>query len=78
MPCDWEERDDLMAAATSCPMPDCGALSVAYRSTAGVGRGDMSHGSSRARAAESILLSPEDEPFQWAPEDWFRAKVHAG
>ena len=37
MPDDWDEHDDI-AAGSSCPMPNCGELAVAYRSTDGVGR----------------------------------------
>jgi hypothetical protein len=38
MPHEWEELDDEVAAASICPMPDCGALVVAYRSADDVGR----------------------------------------
>jgi hypothetical protein len=30
---DWEQQEDVFAAGTSCPMPDCGALTLAYRLT---------------------------------------------
>jgi len=26
MPRDWEQRDDIVAAASSCPVPDCSSL----------------------------------------------------
>jgi hypothetical protein len=32
MPDDWDERDDVVAAGSICPAPDCGALVVSYRS----------------------------------------------
>jgi hypothetical protein len=33
MPHEWDEPDDEVAAGAICPVPDCGALAVAYRST---------------------------------------------
>jgi hypothetical protein len=30
---DWDERDDVVAAGSICPVPDCGALVVSYRPT---------------------------------------------
>lgn len=38
MPDEWYEHDDVVAAGSSCPMPDCGALTVAYRSADDVGQ----------------------------------------
>lgn len=28
---EWNEEGELLAAGTSCPMPDCGELTVAYQ-----------------------------------------------
>jgi len=28
---DWDERDDVVAAGSICPVPDCGTLVVSYR-----------------------------------------------
>jgi hypothetical protein len=33
MPHEWGERDDEVAAGAICPMPECGALVVAFRAT---------------------------------------------
>jgi hypothetical protein len=32
MPDDWEQHEDVIAAGTRCLTPDCGALTLAYRS----------------------------------------------
>ena len=32
VPDDWEQQGEVIAAGTSCPMPDCGALTLACRS----------------------------------------------
>jgi hypothetical protein len=32
MPHEWEDHDDELAAGSSCPMPACGTLAVAYGS----------------------------------------------
>ena len=38
MPHEWEEHNDEVAAEAICRMPDCGALTVTYGATDGVGR----------------------------------------
>jgi hypothetical protein len=35
---DWDERDDVVAAGSICPVPDCGALVVSYRPPERTGR----------------------------------------
>jgi hypothetical protein len=35
---DWDERDEVVAAGSICPVPDCGALVVSYRPTDRAGR----------------------------------------
>lgn len=56
MPHDREQREDVIAAGTTCPMPDCGALAIAYRSTEDVPMTTQSRGTSRAPVADSSLL----------------------
>ena len=45
---DWRQREDVIAAGTSCPMIDCGALTLAYKSIGNGGRDDtdprLNHG----------------------------------
>lgn len=54
---EWEERDDEVAAGVICPMPDCGALMVAYRPPDRTGRDNAEPWEFVARAARSTLPS---------------------
>ena len=75
MPDDWDEPDNEVAAGSSCPVPECGALVVAYRPP------DQDH----AEMWEFIcprcgidFTVPEDELiFRSVPKDWLLARVHA-
>ena len=77
MPCDREESDDLMAAGASCPMPDCGALTLAYRSS-GNGERDNTEPWEFAcpRCGIEFTVAECDLLFQSVPKDWLLAKVH--
>jgi hypothetical protein len=35
---DWDERDEVVAAGSICPVPDCGALVISYRPPDRTGR----------------------------------------
>jgi hypothetical protein len=51
---DWDERDEVVAAGSICPVPDCGALVISYRAPDRTERVNAkSSWSSRVRAAES-------------------------
>lgn len=78
MPDDWEQKEEVIAAGTSCPMPDCGALTVAYRSTDGVRRDHSEHWEFTCPRCGIDFTVPEDELiFQSVPKDWLLASVHA-
>lgn len=76
MPCDLE-CDDVIAAATSCPMPECGTLVVAYRST-----DSAEHDGAELweftcpRCGFEFVVPKGDLIFQSVPKDWLLAKVH--
>ena len=75
MPDNWDEPDNDVAAGSSCPVPECGALVVAYRPP------DRDH----ADLWEFIcprcgidFTVPEGELiFHSVPKDWLLARVHA-
>lgn len=78
MPHDWEQGDDVIAAETICPMPDCGALTVAYRSTDGAGRDDAEPWAFTCPRCGFEFTVPEgDLIFQSVSADWLLTKVHA-
>jgi hypothetical protein len=78
MPDEWYEHDDVVAAGSSCPMPDCGALTVAYRSADDVGHDDAEPWEFTCPRCGLQFTVPEgDLILQSVPEDWLLAKVHA-
>jgi hypothetical protein len=75
---DLEEFDDVVAAGAICPMPDCGALTLAYWSADDVGRDDAEPWEFTCPRCGFDFTVPEDElVFQSVPKDWLWAKVHA-
>jgi hypothetical protein len=51
---DWDERDEVVAAGSICPIPDCGALVISYRPQTAWDTSMPNRGvSSRVRGAES-------------------------
>ena len=79
MPCDLEFSDDVViAAATACPMLDCGTLVVAYRSTDSAEHDDAQPWEFTCpRCGFEFVVPEEDLIFQSVPKDWLLAKVHA-
>jgi hypothetical protein len=77
MPDDWDEHDDV-ATGSSCPMPDCGALAVTYRSADGVG---CDHSEpwefTCPRCGVEFAVAKCDLIFQSVPRDWLLAKIQA-
>jgi hypothetical protein len=67
----------LLAAGSSCPMPDCGALAVSYRpagedsATAGLWEFTCPHCGFEFAAFDEDLL------FRSVQEEWFRAGIHS-
>ncbi|MGA2648476.1 MAG: hypothetical protein ABSF15_27650 [Candidatus Sulfotelmatobacter sp.] len=77
MPDDWDEHNDV-AAGSSCPIPDCGALAVAYRSTDGVGRGRSNPWEFTCPRCGIDFTVPENELiFQSVPTEWLLARVRS-
>lgn len=52
----WERRDDIVAAASSCPMPDCSSLVIEYRAAVSIRPGPAipKIGNSRALVVEWV------------------------
>ena len=74
---DWDEHDDI-AAGSSCPMPNCGELAVAYRSTDGVERDRSEPWEFTCPRCGIDFTVPEDELiFQSVPSKWLLAGVQA-
>lgn len=71
---DWELRDDIIAAATICPVPDCNSLVIEY-SAAGSIR--PSHpedwGFTCSRCGAEFTVDQSDLIFQSVPQQWLQA-----
>ena len=77
MPDEWDEHDDI-AAGSSCPMPNCGELAVAYRSTDTVERDHSEPWEFTCPHCGIDFTVPEDELlFQSVPSKWLLAGVQA-
>jgi hypothetical protein len=79
MPGLWDERDDVVAAGSICPIPDCGALVVAYRPPDRTGRDHASPWwEFTCPRCGTDFIAPEDElMFQSVPKEWLLASVQA-
>ena len=74
-PDDWDERDDAVAAGSICPVPDCGALAVSYRTGRDHAKPWCEFTCPRCGIDFAV---PEDELiFQSVPKQWLLARVQA-
>lgn len=79
MPRNWEQPESMVAAGTVCPMPNCGALVIAYHSAESI------NAITRRRAAVWEFTCPDcgfeftesadDLMFQSVPRRWLLAEV---
>jgi hypothetical protein len=76
---DCDEHDELVAAGSICPVPDCGALVVSYRPPERTERDDTKSWCGFTCPHCGIDFSvPEDELiFQSVPKEWLFARVQA-
>jgi hypothetical protein len=76
---DWDEREDAVAAASICPVPDCGALVVSYKPLERAGRDNARSWCDFTCLHCGIDFSfPEDELiFQSVPKEWLLARLQA-
>jgi len=78
MPHDWEQRDDIVAAASSCPAPDCGSLVIDYRLANSV-RFDHPEDweFTCSRCGMEFTVTQGKLIFQSVPKQWLSANIHA-
>jgi hypothetical protein len=79
MPDDWDERDEVVAAGSICPVPDCGALVISYRPPDRSGRAHAKLWCEfRCTRCGTDFTVPEDDLiFQSVPKEWLLARVQA-
>jgi len=75
---DWKEPENEEAAGANCPMPDCGALVLTYRSR-DHRRGDKGGlwEFTCPRCGMNFAFADEELIFHSVPKSWLLAAVHA-
>lgn len=75
---EWAERDGEVAAGAICPIPDCGALAIAFRKTDGIGRDLFEPQEFTCPRCGIDFAMPRDELiFQSVPKKWLVARIRA-
>jgi hypothetical protein len=75
----WDERDEVVAAGSICPLAECGALVISYRPPDPAGRVNARSWCEFTCSRCGIDFTvPEDELiFQSVPKEWLLARVQA-
>jgi hypothetical protein len=74
---DWYKHDNDVASASDCPIPECGALAVAFtppdtkRDSAGLWEFTC------PRCGSDFITSEDQLIFQSVPKKWLLARVEA-
>ena len=72
-----EHCDDIVAAASSCPVPDCGFLVVEYRAAGSVRPGHAEDWEFMcSRCGMEFTVTQGELIFQSVPKQWLSAKIH--
>jgi hypothetical protein len=77
VPHEWEDLANEVAAGAVCPMPECGALAIAFRATYVVRPDHIQPWEfvcGRCGAEFDVLEN--DLVFQSVPKDWLLAGIH--
>ena len=78
MPQALEHRDDIVAAASKCPAPDCSALVIDYRPADSVGPGHPEDWEfTCSRCGMEFTVTHGELIFQSVPRQWLLANIHA-
>ena len=69
--------DDIVAAASSCPVPDCGFLVVEYRAAGSVRPGHAEDWEFMcSRCGMEFTVTQGELIFQSVPKQWLSANIH--
>jgi len=75
---DGERRDDILAATSNCPTPDCRALVVEYRAAGSVRPGHPEDWWFKcSRCGTEFIVPRGDFIFQSIPKKWLSAYAHS-
>jgi hypothetical protein len=79
MPQAWEDRHDIVAAVSSCPVPVCGSLVIDYRPADSVRIGHPEDwGFTCSRCGTRFTVLQGELIFQSVPKQWLSANSDAG
>jgi len=74
---DGEQCDDIVAAVSSCPIPDCNCLVVSYRAAGSVPSGQSEDWEFIcSRCGMEFTAAPSELLFQSVPKQWLSANTH--
>jgi hypothetical protein len=74
---DWGQREDIVAAASCCPVPDCSSLVIEYRAASSVRPGHPEDwGFTCSRCGIQFTVAQGELIFQSVPKQWLSAKTH--
>ena len=77
MPQALEQCDDIVAAASSCPVPDCSSLVIDYRPSGSVRPGHPEDWEFMcSRCGMEFTVTQGELIFQSVPKQWLSAKIH--
>jgi hypothetical protein len=77
MPHHWERRGDIVAAASSCPVPDCSSLVIEYRAAGSVRPGHPEDWKfTCSRCGIEFTVAQGELIFQSVPKQWLSANAH--
>lgn len=74
MPHDWKQHDGIVAAASNCPMADCGSLVIEYKAASSVRPGHPEDwGFTCSRCGIEFTGDQGELIFQCVPRQWLAA-----
>lgn len=77
MPQALQQRNDIVAAASSCPAPDCSSLVIEYRSADSVRPGHPEDWEFTCpRCGMEFTVTQGELIFQSVPKQWLSTNVH--
>ena len=73
----WEERDDAVVAGVICPMPECGALVIAFSTACDAGPDSHARWEFECFRCGNEFVVPQSElVLQVIPKGWLFGKIH--
>jgi len=76
LPMDWKQRDDIVAAASTCPVATCASLVIEYRAGGTVRAGHPEDWEfTCSRCGTEFTVAQGELIFQSVPKQWLSAET---